>query len=277
MFILIILIIVLIILARKNIDLTNENKELKNKSFNFCPRCGYALSKISGYNQLLEDKVDLSKNTSSIKTKDDNTSPEYNKNNLILITGSILIILSSIIFLTTTWDVINNIFKITVIFLMLVVFLVASYLAKDKLNLPNTSRAFFYIGLSYIPIALAGISLFSLFGKYLSFYGTGKYLYLSLSSLLTGIIYYLISIKNKGQILNYFGTVFITLFLMFIGTHLKLNSNITISLILVYSTILIMFYLRKRYFYNKQVNKNTINAIMIFSVVIYFIFKSLFA
>ena len=40
----------------------------------------------------------------------------------------------------------------------------------DKyLNLKQTSKAFYYIALTYIPLALLSISIFELFGKYLSF------------------------------------------------------------------------------------------------------------
>ena len=85
------------------------------------------------------------------------TKPKYSdkeiKNSSILIVGSILVVLSALIFLTTTWDVTNNIVKTMMLFAMLLVFYVASYIAR-KINLNQTYKAFHYITLAYIFINL---------------------------------------------------------------------------------------------------------------------------
>ena len=100
------------------------------------------------------------------------------KNSSILIVGSILIIISALLFLTTTWNVTHNVFKAFILLVMLAVFLSASYIGDKVLNLKQTSKAFYYIALAYIPIIFLAIYLFSLFGDYLSIYGEDKYIYL---------------------------------------------------------------------------------------------------
>ena len=65
------------------------------------------------------------------------------KNNIILAVGSIFIVVAAISFLYTGWDVLHNALKIGVLGILAVVFLMLSHLSKYKLNLPQTSKAFF--------------------------------------------------------------------------------------------------------------------------------------
>lgn len=125
-----------------------------------------------------------------------------NKNTLILTTGAILIVLSAIVFLMSTWYVVPNILKTGVLFLLVGVFLGISKIAKDKFKLPKTSDTFFYIAMAYIPVCLLSISIFELFGKYFSINGEGKNIYLTFSFVITSFIYYLTyRIKNSRNIL----------------------------------------------------------------------------
>ena len=119
------------------------------------------------------------------------------KNILILISGSILIVLSAIVFLVTSWNTIPDVAKTFTLILLAGVFFGISSIAKNKFKLTLTSNTFYYIAILYIPIVLVSISIFKLFGEYLSCYGNGKYIYFAVSSLLLSIFYF-VQVKKRG-------------------------------------------------------------------------------
>lgn len=125
------------------------------------------------------------------------------KNLSILITGSILIVLAAIVFLTTAWQTIPDFIKTALLFLVAFVFLGASKISKEKYHLEKASKTFFYIGMAYLPICLLSISIFGLFGDFLSATGEGKYIYLGASTLVLAVLYYFISKTSNDKYLFY--------------------------------------------------------------------------
>ena len=144
--------LIIIALVVLTISFYQENKDLRSKiskgnNINYCPKCGYNLRNNNPINTPQQASIP-SNNSITKKT----TKKKYNekelKNNLILITGSILLILSALVFLGTTWNTSNDILKFIILFTMLIVFISTSYIANNILNLKNTAKAFYYISLS---------------------------------------------------------------------------------------------------------------------------------
>ena len=160
------------------------------------------------------------------------------KNVGILVTGSIFIILAAIVFLASTWNILSDIVKTIVIFLLIGVFWGASSIAKNKFNLPKASKAFFYLAMAYIPIALISCSIFGLFGEYLSINGEGRFVYLTCAMILLAIIY-IAFYKAKNDNILLCGSILsqITSILFF---TLIFESDVLIVLIslLIYSCLL---------------------------------------
>ena len=148
-------------------------------------------------------KENVSAETPKEKKVKEKLDPAVTRNLSILITGSILIVLAAIVFLTTAWQSIPNFIKTIVLFLVAFVFLGASKLSREKYHLDKASKTFFYIGMAYLPICLLSISVFGLFGTYLSAGGEGKYIYLGASTLILAGLYYFISKKSKDRYLFY--------------------------------------------------------------------------
>mgnify|MGYP004622873171 FL=1 len=262
-----ILIIFVIVLKVEN----NHLKEMIRKRVNFCPKCGYDLYKQR--NCFVNDNKSI---IYSNKASEDKNKFDGRENNLFFLVGSILIVISALIFITSTWSIMGNIFKIMIIFASIFLFFGISIVALNKFNLPNTAKTFFYMGVSYIPIALIAISFFSLFGKYFSIYGKGNLLYLGFSSLLVFVIYYLISIHQKNSVLGIVSFLFNIIGIILLCCFFIKDINIILIVIEVYNLVLIFLYKIKIYLYNKKNSCLYINGINIFVFIIGFYYNLFF-
>lgn len=159
-----------------------------------------AIEQIKSDVQAIEKTEFIPKQIKEPKPKMDSAS---SRNLSILITGSILIVLAAIVFLTTAWQTIPDFIKTIVLFLVALVFLGASNLSKEKYHLEKASKTFFYIGMAYLPICLLSISIFGLLGDFLSATGEGKYIYLGASTLVLSVLYYYISKQSNDRYLFY--------------------------------------------------------------------------
>ena len=151
-------------------------------------------------NNIISEKESISRYINKSTQKIDS---QASKNLSILITGSILIVLAAIVFLTTAWQTIPNFIKTIMLFLVAFVFMGFSKLSKEKYNLVKASQTFFYISMAYLPICFLSISIFELFGTYLSVNGEGKYIYLTLSTIILSILYYYISKRSDDKNIFY--------------------------------------------------------------------------
>lgn len=247
-------IILFIMYNNRNSEITELKRQLSRVP-KFCAKCGYQLNG-RGASDHVHVEVDESSNVSDgyvnmgnykesyiqhpSNRKSLSDSEWFSKNNIILLTGSFLIVLASIIFLTTTWDSIGNIVKIVTIYLLLVVFLYFSKIAKDKFNLKNTSDAFFYIGLSYLPLSFFGLSFFRLIGEDFAINSIGCLAYFGIVSVLLGFLYmYIAKIKNN-EILSIVGIVFEFISIIFFKGYFNLNLNLYIVFNLLLTNIIML-------------------------------------
>ena len=227
MLVLALIIICIIIWTTKNKEiekLTYENRKLKEKIKQ------YELGeiKISKEVKKIESKVKEVEKSVTVRpeqvvSKKPKVDDKEKKNITILVTGAICIVLAAIVFLISTWATIPNLLKTLVLVLLTVVFFVGSDIAQKKYNLPKASKVFYYIGMAYIPICLFSISIFKLFGEYLSFTGDGKNIYFVLSAIVTALIYY----KNRKDKILLVGSI-LSQFLAIVAFSLIISSDIAL-------------------------------------------------
>ncbi len=134
------------------------------------------------------------KTVPKVKTEEDKARI---KNSVLMITGAVLIVFASIIFLATSWESLEGIVKTLILIGLQIVFFVFSYICKESLDIPKTSKIFKYLGLIFTPIVLISLSTFELVGDYLSVNGEGAILYFGLAFILTDVIYKMINIREK--------------------------------------------------------------------------------
>ena len=257
------LIITVIILIIKNNELSDKiNKLNKQNSSKYCPNCGFDL--VKGYDESINtpntnsvpvtNTYVANKVTNNVK-KDNTISDKSIKNSFILIAGALLIIISAITLLTSTWSYSHDIFKTLIISFMFLVFLGSSYIAKEKLKLNLISKVFLYIAMAYLPLIFLSISLFSLLGDFLSINGEGNYLYLAISSIVLSIIYFVEMKRNKDILISIYGNIFHLLSIIFLSLIFTNNIYIIIFALSVYTLLYSLINVKNKYYYSIKVDK----------------------
>ena len=133
MFLIIPCIIIIIILAIELSNKTNELTKLKQENdmlheniYHMANKLNSLdLSKVKKKEEKPKEKVELPSNIAENISNEFVVEPkkEINRNNLILITGSIFIVLAAFLFITSTWNVLPNIIKTLILFLIIFIFL----------------------------------------------------------------------------------------------------------------------------------------------------------
>ena len=273
------LLVAVIVLAVKNSRLSDENTKLKQASGKQCKKCGMNLSNFPDNAKfcpscgvdLINGSVNTSvpdtkpivnnsvpstvSNTPVVKKKNITIDEKGIKNSFILIAGALLIIISAIVLLTSTWNYSHDIFKTLIITFMFVVFLGSSYIAKDKLELNVISKVFLYIALAYLPLIFLSISLFSLLGDYLSIHGDGKYIYLTISSIILSFVYYFEMKKNKDVLISLYGNLFQLLSVIFLTLIFSNNIFVIIFVLSIYTLVYAYFNTQNNYYYSLKIDK----------------------
>ena len=154
---------------------------------------------------------------------------------------------------------------------MFIVFLGASFIADKYLKIPQTSKVFLYLALSYLPLVLLSTSLFHLLGDYLSIAGEGRYIYLFISSIILSIIYYYIMRKKKDIFFAIGSLIFQVISTILLSLIFTNNITIIFILLALYNIIFYYFYNGEKYYYSKTAH-NLINITLTLSTTISSIF-----
>ena len=264
MFLTIPCIIIIIILAIELSNKTNELTKLKQENDMLHENIYHMANKLNSIDlsKVKEKKEDKTKEKQELLSNiPENISNEFvvepkkeiNRNNLILITGSIFIVLAAFLFITSTWNVLPNIIKTLILFLMIFVFLGISYFAGEKLKIEKTSKAFFYIAMIYIPIVFYSVAYLGLLGNYFMD-GKGLSLYLSITSAITAIIYVVYS--KKEEKLLYANYLFQIIAVVNFGIFLNRGYEIIYLLLTFYNLAILIknVYSKKESISNKLEN-----------------------
>ncbi len=121
-------------------------------------------------------------------------------NSILIITGALLVVFASIIFLVSAWDSIPNIIKTLILVVIQMLFLTFENICDKKLSIPKISKVFRYLTYSFVPIILMSLSFFELVGDFFSISGEGSKWFFSIIFLITDITYKVIG-KSKEDIL----------------------------------------------------------------------------
>ena len=227
---------------------TNCGNKLKENS-NFCTSCGKPTK-----NEL--EKIKAKKQEEKEKRKD----------KTILWLGTLLVIVASIIFAFTNWENMGNVFKIVFLIVESLIFFITSFVYK-KLNNESSYKAMWFLGTIFIPIILNLVAEYELFGNYLSYSGSGIFVYLALSSFICTVMYYLSYKFIKSNVFLYLGHIFLYLVVVFTLYVFKLdivleNNNLILIILSFINLIIIAL--------NIFIKNRSINIFMSFIMLVLF-------
>ncbi|HHX57981.1 MAG TPA: DUF2157 domain-containing protein [Clostridiales bacterium] len=159
--------------------------------------------------------------------------------NVILIVGVIFIILSGVIFSTTTWQIMPDFFKTIIIFSVTTLFFCISVFTEKKLKLERTSTAFYFLDSIFLPICMIMIGFFKLFGNWFTLSGDGKFLLFFISSVLLGIASFIGTKKYSSKLFAFTFYSCITLSIIFLLKSLYLSDNVFALCLAIVSAVII--------------------------------------
>lgn len=234
---------------------TNCGNKLKENS-NFCTSCGKPTK-----NEL--EKIKAKKQEEKEKRKD----------KTILWLGTLLVIVASIIFAFTNWENMGSVFKIVFLIVESLIFFITSFVYK-KLNNELSYKAMWFLGTIFIPIILNLVAEYELFGNYLSYSGSGIFVYLALSSFICAVMYYLSYKFIKSNVFLYLGHIFLYLVVVFTLYVFKLdivleNNNLILIILSFINLIIIALNI---FIKNRSINifMSFIMLVLFFITIIYF-------
>jgi len=170
-------------------------------------------------------------------------SSESKRIDLLLKIGTGMILVSGVLFATTSWNIISDLVKCLGLVLMGIIFLVLSYYTETKLKLIKSSRAYFYIGLIFILLAWIGIGYFGVFSEWFSYIGEGTNLVYFSTFVLLSAILFLIDKKYNKKEYQYLGYICCYICVYHLLTFFGLDL-IVVTLIISVLTLLINIFIK---------------------------------
>ncbi len=125
--------------------------------------------------------------------------PETRRIDLLLKLGVGMVFLSGMIFATTSWEVIGDLFKVFALIFISIVFYGLSVFVEKKLKLNRTSEIYFNLGSAFVVFTFIAIGFFSTFGTYFSFWGRGYNLVYAMVFLVNAFLGMLSFLRYKNN------------------------------------------------------------------------------
>lgn len=187
-----------------------------------------------------------------------------------LVIGVFLIILSSIIFATSTWQIYTPIVKVLILFLESMLFLILGLVLKKKFKVTSTGDSLTFISMIIIFATILSAGYYKIFGEDFSLFGIYSLLYLGFSFLIEFILLEIRRIvANKENYL--FSLITGLLGIFFVLAQITDNFLLTISLFLIF--LLIINLCRNKLFKNVNIF-NIVNYCIISLSTIILLFSS---
>ena len=144
---------------------------------------------------------------STVKLEKNNAPPttESKRIDMLLKLGLLMILVSGILFATTTWEIVSNLVKVIALVGMGAIFLGLSKFSEVKLKIENTTKAYFILGLSFFLLTWVGVGYFGVISPWFSYTGDGKNLVYFVTLILLAAFLYLINYKFREKEYLYMG------------------------------------------------------------------------
>ena len=161
---------------------------------------------------------------------------ESKKIDLLLKLGVGMVLISGILFATTSWKIIPDMLKICLLIILSIIFLGLSVFTELKLKLYKTSYIYWILGLAFLVLTIVGLQYFGIYGSFLTYGGNGSYISYFITYLLIGIFTYITYLKyNKSYLLQIsFISVLISIYNILSFLTLDIITIITLISMLIF-------------------------------------------
>lgn len=251
---------ILVIIGLVTLYFTSFNLEQLNKSKGWIIFIGILLvfmNFISGIFVLIGyDHLQgyLKENKDKLKAKEV-IDKETKKIDLLLKLGVGMVVISGLLFATTTWNTISNLVKLILLLILGTVFIGLSFFSEKKLKLNKTTQMYWVLGCSFYLLTWIAVCHFEYFGSLFSYTGELSDLAYLTTYLIATIILFITSKKfdvNNLLYLVYAGIYFIIYhFLNYIG----IDYMMTMLIITIISLICNLVIKKNSNNYLSQVSK----------------------
>ena len=189
------------------------------------------------------DEISSYKKNSMNSPPEDEISSEAKRIDLLLKIGLGMVIISGILFATSTWESFPDILKLILLILMGVGFLGLSNFSENTLKIEKTTKAYYVLGLTFFLLTWIGIGVFGSISPWLTYIGEGKNLVYFITFILLAVCLYFVHNKFKDQEYKYFEYISLYLALYHILAFIKLDL-ITITLVVTIISLLINYFVK---------------------------------
>lgn len=182
-----------------------------------------------------------------LKTKniDSNAPPikkeinnQENRNlDFLLKLGIGMVLISGIIFATTSWNIINNNIKIFILLILGILFLVLSLFSEEKIKIYKTTYMYWLLSMSFFIFTIISVLNLGIFSNYLTYKGLGKYLSYAITFATLSGLSYATYLKFPKKYLIYIAYSSITLFLYNLLIYIGISKMLTILVFSILITI----------------------------------------
>ena len=192
-------------------------------------------------------------------------------NSILIVTGAILVVLASIIFLVTGWETMNGVLKTLILFGIQMIFYLFGYVSNKKLDIPKIGKMFNYLTLAFVPVILMSLSFFELVGDYLSINGDGAVYYTGIALIITDVVYKLYGKANKELLAKRASLVVEALAIVFFVSSIDIFAIEILAMVI--HTIIIYLLLQGGYL-DKEAYKGLNEFYSIILIILAALFKS---
>lgn len=245
----VLIILFFILLAVENSKLKKENTELKKRLgiSEYSTQSMPANKEASGgkiSNQVVPDIPVKKVNFGGVNqfnagvSNTSKTSQQQNNSASLFIVGAILIVLASLIFIGSSWDLLPGLIKTIILVGFQIFFYMMSNVCRDKYKLEKTSNVFFYLAMIFVPILLLSLSLFHVVGEFFSVNGDGFLLYIGITFLLSDLFYKIVPTTRKN--IRKFGVVSEIISLLFILHFFQVEFANMMFILTIYNVIVFL-------------------------------------
>jgi hypothetical protein len=158
---------------------------------------------------------------------------------LLLILGTILILLSGVIFATTNWQLMNKISRVTLIFLATLFFFGMSFVMGKYLKIKKSSFAFWILGCFFLPISILSVGYFQLLGTWLSIFGEGRYLLGYFGTLICLPVYFYSAYKYRTKVYPLIFMATLSISVAFLIAAFYPSRDVFVLCLVLYNAVLV--------------------------------------